>query len=210
MGFIIPHVRGHLVGPADASLWLLDLRLFGSDPTRWFEPWLNPWTTLVLEVCYSSYFFLPVLLTVLVISRGRYRSFLTYAATIIGCFFTTYVGYYLVPAYGPRMHVVYEQPLPLGAVAGALYRTIDDLDLIRLNAFPSGHTAVSLVCLAILFREERRLGWLCTPLVTGLILATVALRYHYLIDVAAGALVAILWIRFGHPALHRFDRRGAP
>ena len=69
---------------------------------------------------------------------------------------------------------------------------------------------MSLVCLAILFREERRLGWLCAPLVTGLIIATVALRYHYLIDVAAGALVAILWIRFGYRALHRFDRRGAP
>jgi len=209
MGLIIKHVRADLVASQvmDARLAALDVRLFGSDPTRWFESWLTPFTTLVLEICYSSYFFLPVLLTFVVLGQGRVRRFLSYAAVIIGCFFTTYVGYYLVPAYGPRFHLDYEQPLPLGAVAGTLYATIDQLDFIKLNAFPSGHTAVSLVCLAVLFREDRRLGLLCTPLVMGLILATVALRYHYLIDVVAGVLVAALWIPWGLRAVIRFDCR---
>jgi membrane-associated phospholipid phosphatase len=206
MGLIIKHVRGGEV--MDGALARLDVAIFGSDPTRWLEPLLNPWTTLVLEICYSSYFFLPVLLTVHVLRRREYAKFFAYAATIVGCFFTTYVGYYAVPAYGPRAYVEYGEPLPLGAVAGALYRTIDALDYIKLNAFPSGHTAVSLVCLALLWREDRRLGKLGTPLVAGLIVATVALRYHYLIDVVAGVLVAILWIPFGMRLVFRFDGRG--
>jgi len=206
MGLIIKHVRAGEV--LDGALARLDVAIFGSDPTRWLEPFLNPWTTLVLEICYSSYFFLPVLLTVHVLRRREYAKFFAYAATIVGCFFTTYVGYYLVPAYGPRAYVAYEEPLPLGAVAGALYRTIDALDYIKLNAFPSGHTAVSLVCLALLWREERRLGRLCTPLVLGLIVATVALRYHYLIDVVAGVFVAMLWIPYGLRLVLRFDGRG--
>ncbi|HEX5139142.1 MAG TPA: phosphatase PAP2 family protein [Planctomycetota bacterium] len=208
MGLIIKHVRGGVV--MDPALAVLDVRLFGSDPTRWLEPFLNPWTTLVLEICYSSYFFLPVLLTVLVLRQRRYADFLSYAATIVGCFFTTYVGYYLVPAYGPRAHVAYETPLPLGDVAAALYRVIDWLDYIRLNAFPSGHTAVSLVCLAILWRESRRAAAFSTPLVAGLILATLAHRYHYMIDVVAGVLVAMLWVPFGMRLVFRFDRRGEP
>jgi len=209
MGLIIKHVRADLVAHRimDARLARLDASLFGSDPTRWFESWLTPLTTLVLEICYSSYFFLPVLLTVIVLGRRQVRTFFSYAAIIIGCFFTTYVGYYLVPAYGPRFHLVYDQPLPLDSVAGTLYATIDQLDFIKLNAFPSGHTAVSLVCLAVLFREERRIAWLCAPLVAGLIVATVALRYHYLIDVVAGVLVAALWIPWGMRAVFRFDRR---
>lgn len=208
MGLIIKHVRSERM---DGELAALDQRLFGSDPTRWFGAFLNPWTAFVLEICYSSYFFLPVILTVLVLRRRQYAKFFSYAATIIGCFFTTYVGYYLVPAYGPRAYVAYDEPLPLGPVAGALHRTIDRLDLIKLNAFPSGHTAVSLVCLAILWREDRRLGRLCAPLVLGLIVATVALRYHYLIDVVAGALVALLWVPFGMRLVFRFDgREGAP
>ncbi len=205
MGLIIPPVRGGV--RMDGALADLDVRLFGSDPTRWLEPFLNRWTTLVLEICYSSYFFLPVILTTLVLARRRYAEFLSYAATIVGCFFTTYVGYYLVPALGPRAHVVYEEPVPFGAVARAIYDTIDRLDLIKLNAFPSGHTAVSLVCLAILWREEPRVGRLCAPLVLGLIVATVALRYHYLIDVVAGVLVALLWVPFGMRLAFRFDRR---
>jgi membrane-associated phospholipid phosphatase len=209
MGLIIKHVRGGV--EMDGALAHLDVRLFGSDPTRWLEPFLNPWTTLVLEVCYSSYFFLPVLLTVIVLRQRRYGDFLSYAATIVGCFFTTYVGYYLVPAYGPRAYVPYETHLPFGPVARALYDAIDTLDYIKLNAFPSGHTAVSLVCLAILWREDRRLGRLCAPLVLGLILATLAHRYHYLIDVVAGALVAVLWVPFGMRLVFRFDRgEGAP
>jgi len=206
MGLIIKHVRGGL--RMDDALAALDLRLFGSDPTRWLEPLLNRWTTLVLEICYSSYFFLPVILTVLILRRRQYGKFFSYAATIVGCFFTTYVGYYLVPAYGPRAYVSYADPLPFGTVADALARTIDWLDYIRLNAFPSGHTAVSLVCLTLLWREDRRLGRLCAPLVLGLIVATVAHRYHYLIDVVAGALVALLWVPFGMRLVFRFDRRG--
>jgi membrane-associated phospholipid phosphatase len=205
MGLIIGPVRGGV--RMDGALAQLDLRLFGSDPTRWLEPLLNPWTTLVLEVCYSSYFFLPVILTVLLLRRGEHAKFFSGAATIVGCFFTTYVGYYLVPALGPRAYVEYAEPLPLGAVAGALYRTIDWLDYIKLNAFPSGHTAVSLVCLAILWRESRMLGRLCIALVLGLIVATVALRYHYLIDVFAGGLVALLWVPFGMRLVSRFDGR---
>lgn len=207
MGLIIKHVRGG--ARMDGALAALDVAIFGSDPTRWLEPLLNPWTTLVLEVSYLSYFLLPVLLTALVLRRRQYAKFFSYAATIVGCFFTTYVGYYLVPAYGPRQYYLDYTELPLGAVARALYATIDRLDYIKLNAFPSGHTAVSLVCLAILWREERRLARLCTPLVAGLIVATVALRYHYLIDVVAGVLVAALWIPYGMRLVFRFDgRRG--
>jgi len=207
MGLIIKHVRGGVV--MDGALATLDVELFGSDPTRWLEPLLNPWTTLVLEICYSSYFFLPVILCVVVLRQRRYSDFLSYAATIVGCFFTTYVGYYLVPAYGPRAYVAYETPLPpFGEIAGALYHTIDKLDYIKLNAFPSGHTPVSLVCLSILWRESRRLGLICTPLVAGLILATLAHRYHYLIDVVAGVFVAALWVPFGMRLVFRFDGRG--
>jgi membrane-associated phospholipid phosphatase len=210
MGLIIKHVRGGV--EMDGALAVLDVRLFGSDPTRWLEPFLNRWTALLLEICYSSYFFLPVLLCVVTLRRHRISTFFSYAATIVGCFFTTYVGYYLVPALGPRFHYgdAYA-PLPLGPVAGALYKTIDFLDYIRLNAFPSGHTAVSLVCLALLWRESPRIGRICAPLVAGLIVATVALRYHYLIDVFAGAMVAVLWVPFGARLVFRVDRsEGAP
>jgi len=213
MGAILPHLRADVVadrGP-DAALASLDRKLFGSDPTTWFTPVLNPLTVFLLQFCYTAYFFLPVILTVLVLRRRRLRSFLSYAAIIIGAFFTTYVGYYLVPAYGPRFYYTYDTPIPLGPVAGAIHQAIDSLDYIRLNAFPSGHTSLTVVFLAILFYEDRRLAWRLSPLVAGLIVATVALRYHYLVDVVAGLFCAALWVPWGMRAVFRFDhwRRAA-
>lgn len=214
MGFILPYLRDDTlpttvpVGTAaDRWLALIDQTLFGGDPTTWFTPILSQGGVLLLQICYTSYFFLALVVVVVVLARKRYRSFLSYTAVIIGCFFTTYVGYYLWPAYGPRVFYEYAEALPHSALSEAIYRAIDTADLIHLNAFPSGHTAVTLVYLAILFEESRRLAWIFLPLVLGLIVATVALRYHYLIDVVAGVIVAGGWIFLGMPAVFRFDNR---
>ncbi len=209
MGAILPHLRADVVADRKADRWLAgaDVSLFGSDPTRWFSPVLAPWSVLVLQICYASYFFIAPTVAFVLLWRGRYRSFLSWAAVIIGCFFTTYVGYYLVPAYGPRTFNHYTTPIPHHAVSRAIYDVIDSLDYIHLNAFPSGHTAVALVCLAALFYEARRLAWVFLPLVAGLIVATVALRYHYLVDVLAGILVAAIWIPWGARVAFVFDHR---
>ena len=214
MGFILPYLRDDTL-PTDpavgtaADAWLarIDQMLFGVDPTTWFTPILTPASVLVLQICYTSYFVLALVVLIVLLSRKRYRSFLSHTAVIIGCFFTTYVGYYLWPAYGPRVFYEYAEPLPHSALSAAIYRAIDTADLIHLNAFPSGHTAVTLVYLAILFVEARRLAWISLPLVVGLIVATVALRYHYLIDVVAGLAVGLGWIFIGMPAVFRFDNR---
>ena len=97
----------------------------------------------------------------------------------------------------------------MSGLGGWIYRTIDNLDNIGLNAFPSGHTAVTLLCLALIWREDRRLAFLVAPVCAGLILATLALRYHYAVDVLAGGAVALFWIVVGLPAALRFDRRPA-
>jgi membrane-associated phospholipid phosphatase len=70
----------------------------------------------------------------------------------------------------------------------------------QLDAFPSGHTALSLVYLGY--------GWRLFPSwkfriplaisVVGIIFATVYLSLHYVIDLVAGTLLALsipLWVR---------------
>lgn len=210
MASILPHVRAETIynREADRMLSQLDVRIFGSDPTRWFEPLLTPFTVTVLQICYTSYFFLFGIVLVVMLGRRRYRSLLSWTAVIIGCFFTTYLGYYLVPAYGPRIYHDYAMALPHTAFSRGVYEAIDTLDLIELNAFPSGHTAVTLVYLAILFYEDRKVAWLFLPLVLGLVVATLALRYHYLVDVIAGILVAALWVPWGARLVFAFDNRG--
>lgn len=206
LGWIIPHLR---TGTMDASLARLDIRLFGSDPTRWFDG-MPGWVASLLQFCYLSYYFLFFALATLLIRRREYHLLLSVSAVIAGCFFTTYLLYYLVPAHGPRGFYTYEQPLPLGPAAQAIHDFLDRIENIKLDAFPSGHTALSVVCLLILFRLRSPAAKWLVPGVIGLIVSTVALRYHYAVDVLAGLLCVPLWYPLGWRLVFAADRRPSP
>ena len=58
------------------------------------------------------------------------------------------------------------------------------------DIFPSGHTIIALLVVWQAARHKLR-GWLLLiPLVCGLVLGTVYLRYHYGVDVLAGFIIA--------------------
>ena len=55
---------------------------------------------------------------------------------------------------------------------------------------PSGHTVIALIVLSLSYRYARVLFYLFCPIVGALILSLVYLRYHYVIDLFAGAALA--------------------
>jgi membrane-associated phospholipid phosphatase len=56
---------------------------------------------------------------------------------------------------------------------------------------PSGHTQIVLMVLYLAYRYEKILSYVFFPIICGLILSTVYLRYHYVIDLLAGVAFAI-------------------
>ena len=72
------------------------------------------------------------------------------------------------------------------------------LKLVRIlpsdarDAFPSLHTAVTLLTLIFAFKYIRWQFWVLLPFCVGLLLATVYLRQHYVIDLFAGVILAII------------------
>ena len=194
MGLILPHLWG---GTADAVLAEWDVRLFGSDPTRWLEGRIGSGWAGLLQYLYLTYYVIFVVVAVEVWRRTRGRVFLSHSGAIVGCLLTTYLGYYLVPAYGPRTHLLYDTPLPLEGAAAGFHRALDQLEYIKLDAFPSGHTALSVFNLLLLFRMGSFLRWYFVLPVLGVIVSTVVLRYHYAIDVLAGLLCTLLWFPWG-------------
>ena len=99
------------------------------------------------------------------------------------------------------------EPLPLGATAQAIHDFLDRIENIKLDAFPSGHTALSVLCLVILFKLRSRAAKWLVPGVIGLIVSTVSLRYHYAVDVLAGLLCVPLWYPLGWRLVFAADRR---
>ena len=68
---------------------------------------------------------------------------------------------------------------------------------------PSGHTQIVLMVLFLAHRYEKVLFYVFLPIICGLILSTVYLRYHYIIDLMVGMALAIGCVIIG-PTLYRW------
>ena len=86
------------------------------------------------------------------------------------------------------------------------------VELTKKDCFPSGHVAVAIVCWILARRIHRPLGFVFGVVAAGVILSTVYLRYHYVVDVIAGALLAAFaltgWLRAPRPAERTGSCRG--
>ena len=189
MSILIPALRR---SDADAALARLDLAIWGANPTVWLERLRSPLLAEFLQIVYSG--FLPVVLTVALIlwKQKRYPEFRYYAFFIALGFLASYAGYVLVPARGPRFLLDHLQTYELRGLFlfDWLRNTLDRIEAAQYDCFPSGHTEMTALAWwgsrAIsknLFRGMFVYTW-------GVIFATVYLRYHYTVDVMAGAFVA--------------------
>jgi membrane-associated phospholipid phosphatase len=195
----------------DARLIAVDHAIFGVHPTVWMERLISPTLSALLQFAYISYYFIPVSLGVVLIARGRFVEFEEVLFGILLCFYLSYVGYLLVPAIGPRFTLSHLQTadLQFPPFIETIQDALNGLEKNKTDAFPSGHTAVSLMSLYYAWKvREKKLFAGLIPVVAGLIISTVYLRYHYVIDVIAGIALTGLTIALA-PGLRQL-LSGAP
>lgn len=201
MSILILAIRGT---DADAQLARLDFSIWHAHPTVWLERMQSPGLTEFLQIVYAL--FIPAVLFVAwrFWVRREYEEFRFYAFVIATGFLASYIGYFVVPARGPRFELRDLQHIPLQGmfVFGLLQSSLDRLESAAYDCFPSGHT--ELVILA--WWGSRRLSepWSRVYFVYAvcIIFSTVYLRYHYTVDLAAGMLLAGVLI-LATPALYR-------
>jgi membrane-associated phospholipid phosphatase len=181
-------------GRPTADRWLADLdyRLWGANPTVWLERIASRPLTELLQVCYTL--FIPVVLFVaaLLWSKRLYREFQYYAFLIALGFLISYIGYFIVPALGPRFLLKHLQHTMLQGLwfFHGMQTTLDRLESVNYDCFPSGHTELTILAWwgsRMVSNRLFRAYFAYTPV---LIFATVYLRYHYSVDVLAGAVLA--------------------
>jgi len=194
---------GPLIASARASArdeWLIaaDRWIFGVDVTVWLERFVRPWRTDLLYLCYASYYFFALVLGA-ALWRRRPSDARRYIFTLTVCYFISYIGYFLVPALGPRFALASRQTLVLEttALSRAISTTINELERTKFDVFPSGHTMIATAVLLVAWKRERRVFWFLLPVGIGLILSTVYCRYHYVVDVLAGLVLAFLAVPLG-------------
>jgi len=195
LGYLIQYLQPDI----DPVLIRMDVWIFGAHPTIWLQRWITPRLTDLLSLAYATYYFLAIVLILVLYNReqkpGLYESIFVF---VLG-YYLSYIGYLLFPAIGPRftMAELYTVPLDGGAITDFLRDTLNNLEHNKRDCMPSGHTEIALITLGLAFRHTRKLFYIYLPMVLGLILATVYLRYHYVVDVPAGIILAAVCLIIG-------------
>jgi hypothetical protein len=221
-----------LVGPLhggrdyDALLIAADRWLFGGDPTVWMAGLSHPLLTETLQVAYTSFYFLFVLLGVELYRRNTPEDFRLFMFTCVYGFFLSYLGYLFLPAVGPRFTLhdfaALDRELP-GLVLTPWLRWLVNaggsvpshasaaaaMAAVQRDAFPSGHTMMTLVLMVVARGTRARVAPFLYGTGSLLILATVYQRYHYVVDLLAGVAFMVLCLATVRP-LERSLRRAAP
>lgn len=190
------HYVIHNVNPIDwdNALIQLDYYLFGVHPTIWIEKWAHPLLTEYLQFIYTTFYFLPIVLAIILYCKKEYAKFDYFIFVIVFGYYAFYIGYFLVPAVGPRFTLDHLQNEPLNGVwiSEELRHILDRLENTQRDAFPSGHTEITLLTMLYAWRYSKAYFWVMLIIGTSLIFSTVYLRYHYVIDLIAGILLFIL------------------
>jgi membrane-associated phospholipid phosphatase len=183
--------------------------MFGVDPTVWIGRFVTPVVTEILQLSYMSYFFLMLLVGIELYRRSDKGPFALMVFSMLYGFLLSYIGYMLFPAVGPRFtlhdfHALNDE-LPglwlsvpirdfINAGESIPKGAADAMALAQRDAFPSGHTQLTLI--AMYYGWVHRIPSRVAVTVVGtlLIISTVYLRYHYVVDVIAGTLFMVFTV----------------
>lgn len=191
----------------DQAVINIEQHLFGVQPTIWIQRLISPWLTEWMIFCYVFYVALyPVLSAMIYYRRGEremedylyYLSLAMVLGTMSSIFF---------PVAGPMRQIggLYDVPL-----RGYFFASIGEF--VRNNvhspggAFPSIHCAAATIMLWMAFRYSRVSFYVLAPVILSLYISTVYGRFHYLLDVIAGILVAVLSMALGPVLLKAWDQ----
>jgi membrane-associated phospholipid phosphatase len=193
---------------ADEALSALDTRLCGVNPTFSLERHVTPGCIEFFSFIYAA--FIPYIYVTIVLNcLGRppleRDQFLT------GWVFTyclSYLGYLLLPARGPGFFHAgdYQVALPAGYFLGVVERGVEATGGLQ-GAFPSLHVGGSLYLCLFELKTNRLRGLIYLPLVMLIYVATLVLRYHYVVDLIAGTIIAAGCLPLGRSVFLNWARR---
>jgi membrane-associated phospholipid phosphatase len=195
--------------------WLfisIDHWLFGVNPTQWAAQFAHPVLTEMFQIAYFSYYILFLMLGIELFRRHTIDEFNYGAFLVVYGFYLSYLGYFLLPAVGPRftLHNFYAIDRELPGLffttpmrnfinAGESISSVlpNAIQIVQRDVFPSGHTQLTLIVVYLGHLYHLKTRWIMTILGTLLIVSTIYLRYHYVVDLLGGALFFLFTIWSG-------------
>ena len=208
-------------GYLDEIFIRLDQAIFGLQPSLLFMERLPH--LLISEVFYLFYFsyYIMIFGTGLAIYLKCREHFFHYISLVSFVFYVCFLIYIFLPVVGPRIFFpefsvhelrpsitdIQAPPYPENIKVGLFYQIMAVIYRYFETpgaAFPSSHVAVAICTLFFTFKYLRPIRHFHTVAVVLLCLSTVYCRYHYAVDVLAGALTAAILLPVGNWLFAKF------
>jgi len=216
--FLIKPIR---VYDYDYLLIAADRWLLGGDPTRFLHGLANPVLTELLQIIYSIFYLLPVILCIALMRKKKYLATDYAVFSVVYGFYLSYLGYFALPGIGPRFTLHnfgnINNELPGLWVTGFLRDflntgesippgTQNPAAVVQRDIFPSGHTMITLIVMYLSVKLKSRSRFFLLPVGALLIFSTVYLWYHYFIDLVGGLLFMMLSLWSGKKVFNMWQR----
>ena len=185
-------------GSLDDELFALGYGLFGFEPAVAMDAIVNPVTTEWFAFFYFLYFFILALHVIpILMFSTRTQLLAEFALGMLLVFCVGHTVYMLVPGYGPYREFAghFQNALPSDHWVDMVMAAVASGGAQK-DIFPSLHTAAPTFIAMFSFRHRDKVPFKYTwmPLsfvAVNIIIATMFLRWHYVIDVVAGLLLSV-------------------
>jgi len=189
----------------DPVLYHLENFIFGFQPAEAFSKvFYYKWFSELMHFAYFLYYIVTFLLLVLIFINKK-QLFQKYLFIVVGAFFIYYLIFAFIPSVGPQFYFpVEQQGVPKGYLFEGLMEIITRYAESETGAFPSSHIGMMCIFIFIAYKEIKPILALIILFFILMLLATVYIKAHYVVDLVGGIIsapliyfiVSSLWDKF--------------
>ena len=176
----------------DAVFHRFDLSLFGKPVASFLYDYLGRAGNVsealysIMMMSYISYFLLPLIGGILYFRtlEGRYEKIGRYFFSCILFFSLNFLLYLIIPVTGPQYYLLeyFSAHPPLGEWGMILWKMVQNGQSTFIDCFPSGHSGIAFLVTIWLYRIKHPARWILAITTLFIVMATLAMRYHYTLD----------------------------
>lgn len=181
----------------DPQVANLEVTIFGGHPSVWFSeyiPW--KWFNDLMNLSYLSYYFL-IFGVAYWVYKMKYEKYSFVVFIICMSFYVYYFIFIIFPVAGPQFYLTPpDNQVPDAYIFREAMKFIHSMGEKPAAAFPSSHVGIMIILLYLSGKYAKELLKVLIPVGVLLILSTVYIKAHYVIDVIAGFLSVpiIYWV----------------
>lgn len=195
----------HAFHPPEFSV---DRRIMGWEaklfrqPSLWLALGRPRWLTELMHFFYASYYLYTPVLGIYLHAHKRFNEFEAMSSAVLIGYAASYLIFSLIPLWGPRWGLLETGQLDPSAQVLKGYWLTNQMNRVMYGgpahkggAMPSSHSSTAVVFLIWSWRLwGAEGGALAAVLVAGMWIGSVYGRYHYVIDLLAGAMLGLLGV----------------